>query len=79
MDGADRPGIEAHFEGKGYAEVKRELAGIIIEALAPLQARYRELTDEPGYLDSVLKEGASKVRPHAEKTLSAVKDKIGLG
>jgi tryptophanyl-tRNA synthetase len=77
--GIDRAGIEARFEGKGYSDLKRELAGIIIEALAPLQARYRELTDEPGFLDSVLKGGASKVRPRAEKTLSVVKDKIGLG
>jgi tryptophanyl-tRNA synthetase len=77
--GIDRAELEASFEGKGYSDLKRELAEILIEALAPLQARHRELTAEPGYLDSVLKEGASKVRPRAEKTLSAVKDKIGLG
>jgi tryptophanyl-tRNA synthetase len=77
--GMDRAEIEARFEGKGYSELKHELAEILIEALRPLQARYRELTAEPSYLDSVLQEGASKVRPCAEKTLSVVKDKIGLG
>lgn len=71
--------IEARFAGKGYAEFKRELAEIIIENLQPLQSRYRALTAEAGYIDSVLAEGASRVRPIAEKTLAIVRDKIGLG
>jgi tryptophanyl-tRNA synthetase len=71
--------IEARFEGKGYAEFKRELAEVIIESLQPLQSRYRALIAEANYVDSVLAEGASKVRPIAEKTLATVKEKIGLG
>lgn len=71
--------IEAHFAGKGYAEFKRELAELIIENLQPLQSRYRALTAESGYVDSVLAEGASKVRSIAEKTLGTVREKIGLG
>jgi tryptophanyl-tRNA synthetase len=71
--------IEARFAGKGYAEFKRELAELIIENLQPLQSRYRALTAEAGYVDSVLAEGAWKVRPLAEKTLAMVRDKIGLG
>jgi tryptophanyl-tRNA synthetase len=71
--------IEARFEGKGYAEFKRELAEIIIENLQPLQSRYRAITAEADYVDSVLSEGASRVRPVAEKTLASVKDTIGLG
>jgi len=55
------------------------LADIIIENLQPLQSRYRALTAEADYVDSVLAEGASKVRPIAEKTLSTVREKIGLG
>lgn len=71
--------IEARFEGKGYAEFKRELAEVIIESLQPLQSRYRALIAEANYVDSVLAEGASKVRPTPEKTLATVKEKIGLG
>jgi tryptophanyl-tRNA synthetase len=70
---------EARFEGKGYAEFKRELAEVIVEDLRPLQARYRILTAEVNYIDSVLEEGAGRVRPIAEKTLATVRDKIGLG
>ena len=31
--------IEAHFEGKGYAFLKKELAEVIIDGLSPLQSR----------------------------------------
>jgi tryptophanyl-tRNA synthetase len=71
--------IEARFEGKGYAEFKRELAEVIIESLQPLQLRYHALIAEADYIDSVLAEGASRVRPIAEKTLAIVEEKIGLG
>lgn len=79
LTGMKRKEIEKRFEGKGYADFKKELAEIIIENLRPFQARYRELAVEPSYLESVLKEGALKVRPLAEKTLKIVKNKIGLG
>jgi tryptophanyl-tRNA synthetase len=74
-----RKEIEARFEGKGYADLKRELAEVVVEGLNRLQSRYRELTADPSYLDSLLAEGANKVRTLAEKTLSLVKERVGLG
>lgn len=77
--GLSRPDIEVRFEGKGYADFKQELGEVIVEGLRPLQSRYRELTAEPTYIDSLLAEGASRVRPLAEKTLAVVKSKVGVG
>lgn len=74
-----RDEIEARFEGKGYADFKRELAEVVVESLSSLQSRYRELTAEPTYIDSLLAEGALMVRPIAEKTLAVVKERVGLG
>ena len=71
--------IEARFEGKGYVDLKRELAEIVIENLSPLQSRYRELTADPTCIDSLLAEGAARARPVAEKTLTIVKERVGLG
>jgi len=79
FSGLSQPEVEARFAGKGYADLKRELAEVIIEGLAPLQARYRELTADPTHLDSMLSEGVAKIRPLAEKTLSLVQDRVGLG
>jgi tryptophanyl-tRNA synthetase len=73
-----RSDIEARFEAKGYADFKRELAEVAIEGLRPLQSRYQELMADPTHIDSLLAEGASKARPLAEKTLTMVKDNVGL-
>ncbi|MBA7677577.1 Tryptophan--tRNA ligase [subsurface metagenome] len=74
-----REEIEARFEGKGYVDLKRELAEVVVENLSPLQSRYRELTADSDYIDSLLTEGALRIKPVAEKTLALVKDRIGLG
>jgi tryptophanyl-tRNA synthetase len=77
--GRSRKEIEGHFDGKGYADLKKELAEVVTEGLAPLQKRYAELTADPAYIDSLLKEGADRARPTAEKTLARVQERIGLG
>ncbi len=74
-----RAEIEAHFDGKGYGELKNELAEVVIEGLRPLQERYRELTADPAYIENLLKEGADKVRPIAQRVVRKVNDKMGLG
>lgn len=77
--GFRRRDTEARFEGKGYGEFKRELAEVIIEGLKTLQSRYRSFAAGETYVESLLNEGASRVRPLAEKTLQIVKNRIGLG
>lgn len=73
-----RDEIEARFEGKGYAQFKEELAEVVIEGLKPLQTRFKELTDDPNYIPTVMKEAAERIRPTAERVLGDVKRKIGL-
>ena len=67
------------FAGKGYAELKRELADVIIAALQPLQARYRQLAADVAYLTTFLATGAGRVLPLGEKTLALAKERLGLG
>lgn len=73
-----RKDIEKHFEGKGYADFKQELAQVVIEGLRPIVNKYKKLTSDTSYLYSVLEKGADTVRPIARKTLENVKNKIGL-
>jgi len=77
--GMPEKNIEEKFEGKGYGDLKKELAEMVIEGLRPVQQRYNEITAEPGHIDALLKEGAEKARPMAEKKLAEVQIKIGLG
>lgn len=79
LTGQSRPEIESKFEGKGYGDFKKELAEVVIEYLRPLQNRYKEITTDRNYIDSIAINGAEKVRPIAEETLNEVKRKVGLG
>ena len=77
--GKTKEEIEAQFAGKGYGDFKKALAETVIEGLRPLQERYKTFTADPATLDSILKEGADKARPLAQKMLAEVHKKIGLG
>ncbi len=75
---SSRAEIEAYFKNKGYADLKKELAEIIIEELKPLQSHYSKLSKDPAHIDSLLAGGAQQARPIAEKTLRIVKEKVGI-
>src|SRR3954469_17457310 len=68
--------IETHFEGKGYAQLKSDLADVTIEFLRPFQERVRGISDEE--LHRILSEGADKARTIAAETLRQVKERMGI-
>jgi tryptophanyl-tRNA synthetase len=71
---------QAHseFNGLRYGDLKKKVAEIVVSQLEPLQKRYAEIMDEPGYLTGVLKEGAERVSPIAKSTVQLVKERMGL-
>ena len=70
--------IEADFADKGYGDLKRAVADCVASTLEPLQARYYELMNEEGYLDSVLKLGREKAGAIAEATLKLAQERMGF-
>lgn len=78
FSGLEASEIEDKYKGKGYKEFKEDLANIIIDALKPIQEKYNKLIKDKPYLDKILKEGADKARPIAQKTLDDVKRRIGF-
>ncbi|MBC7930218.1 MAG: tryptophan--tRNA ligase [Rubrivivax sp.] len=68
--------VESHFEGKGYALLKSELAEATIEFLRPFQERMNSMSDEE--LHNILSEGAEKARAIASETMRAVKERMGI-
>jgi tryptophanyl-tRNA synthetase len=72
----EREEIEAHFAGKGYAQLKNELADVTVEFLTPFQERVRSVNDEE--LDRIFEEGHERARPVARATLNEVKARMGL-
>jgi tryptophanyl-tRNA synthetase len=79
FSGQSQKEIEAQFEGKGYNDLKKALAEVVIEGLRPLQERYKELTADPTRIDSILADSAARARPTAEKVLAEAKKRVGLG
>src|SRR5215204_4511091 len=67
---------EDHFAGKGYAQLKGDLAEATIELLRPIQQRVLEITDEQ--LDAILDQGRDKAREIASVTLEEVFQRAGL-
>ncbi len=74
-----RAAIEARFAGKGYGDLKKALAELVVESLRPIQERYVELLANPDHLDELLRGGAARVEPIAQATLKRAKTAVGLG
>lgn len=66
------------FTGMRYGDLKKQVAEMVIAHLEPLQGRYRQITEDPGYVESILREGAERVRPIAAQTVELAKSRMGL-
>ncbi|GAA7814994.1 tryptophan--tRNA ligase [Helicobacter pylori] len=68
--------IEERFKNKGYGDFKKELAEVMIQALKPIQERYKEISDDE--VKAVLNGGVKKARPLAQMTYQKAKELMGL-
>ncbi|WQT62073.1 tryptophan--tRNA ligase [Helicobacter pylori] len=68
--------IEERFKNKGYGDFKKELAEVMIQALKPIQERYKEISDDE--VKAVLNGGVEKARPLAQMTYQKAKELMGL-
>src|SRR5262249_9749239 len=79
FSGQTREQLEAHFEGKGYGDLKKEVAELVLTGLAPLQAEFARLSKDPAYVEGLLKDSADRIRPIAQSTMTAASTAMGLG
>lgn len=61
----------------GWGQFKPLLTETVIASLKPIQDRYNEIMSEPGYLESVLRQGREKAETIANATLLKVKQALG--
>ena len=78
LSGRTIPELEEAFAGRGYGDLKSEVADLVIAVVTPFQDRVHEYLDTPGLLDDVLAEGAERAREIARGTLARVYDRVGL-
>jgi tryptophanyl-tRNA synthetase len=70
--------LVASFAGRGYGDLKKEVAEVVVERLLPFQQRMAELLDDPAELDRILADGAERAREVAVTTMARVRDRVGL-
>ena len=70
--------LVASFAGRGYGDLKKEVAEVVVDRLLPFQQRMAELLDDPAELDRILADGAERAREVAVTTMARVRDRVGL-
>ncbi len=66
------------FAGRGYGDLKKEVAAAVTEFAAPFRERTLELMGERTELEAILAQGADKARAVASATLADAFAKTGL-
>jgi tryptophanyl-tRNA synthetase len=70
--------LEADYAGKGYGDLKKDLAEVVADFVRPIQERTSAYLGDPGQLDKLLAIGAEKARAVATVTLRDVYQRIGF-
>jgi len=78
LSGRSLESLEADYEGKGYGDLKKDVAEIVVEVATPYRDRTLALLADPAELDRILAEGAERARDVASVTLARVYDRVGF-
>jgi tryptophanyl-tRNA synthetase len=78
LRGTPVPELAAAFAGRGYGDLKGEVADAVTEFAAPFRQRTLELMGERTELEKILADGADRARDVASGTLADVYRKVGL-
>ena len=70
--------LEERFAGRGYGDLKKELAEVVVDFVTPVRQRTQELLDDPAELQRILAQGAARAREVAGPTVADVYDKVGF-
>jgi len=78
MSGQSVAEILGQFGGQGFGAFKTALGELLVESLAPINARFVELRQDRGALDAILARGAARARALAIPTLDKTYAALGL-
>jgi len=78
LAGTGKEAVLKEFGGAQFSAFKPALADLAVSKLAPIAAEMRRLSADPGYIDSVLADGAARARAIGGPIMDDVKDIAGL-
>lgn len=72
--------MRQEFEnGIAWGEAKKQLFELVNAELAEARDSYTRLLDDPGYIESVLLQGAERAREHSSVLMQRVRSAVGIG
>ncbi|MBM7805875.1 tryptophanyl-tRNA synthetase [Geodermatophilus bullaregiensis] len=78
LSGTPVPALEERFAGRGYGDLKKELAEVVTEFVVPVRERTQQLLDDRAELERVLARGAARAREVAVQTVRDVYQRVGF-
>ena len=78
LSGRSVADLEVEFEGRGYGDLKTEVADVVVSTFEPIRTRALELLDDPAELDRILAANADRAAQIADATLAKVYDRVGF-
>jgi tryptophanyl-tRNA synthetase len=70
--------LEATYAGRGYGDLKKDVAEVVVEAVAPFRERTLALMADRAELDRILAAGAERAAEVAEATVRRVYERVGF-
>jgi tryptophanyl-tRNA synthetase len=70
--------LESRYAGAGYGQFKKDLAEVVVGALAPIRERTEKMLADEAALDRLLAQGADRAGALARPTMAAVSDRVGF-
>jgi tryptophanyl-tRNA synthetase len=78
LSGRAIPELEQDFAGRGYGDLKKDLAEVVTDFVTPVRQRTQELLDDPAELERILAAGAERAREVARQTVATAYDRVGF-
>ena len=78
LTGESVDSLVERYAGRGYGDLKGDLADVVVAFVTPLRDRALALLEDRPALDAVLQEGADRARAVAARTLADVHARVGF-
>jgi tryptophanyl-tRNA synthetase len=78
LTGTSVPDLEAEYDGKGYGDLKKDLADVVVDFVTPFRDTTLELLDDQAHLTAVLEQGRQRAEEVAQATLDDVYQRVGF-
>lgn len=70
--------LEADYGGTGYGRFKGDCADAVVAFMEPVQEKYRQLQEDPAWLDEILARSAKAANERGRKKIAQVHDALGF-